>query len=61
MNSHVTVVELALMGISIFFLGLTFHLQGRVERLRDENRSLKRVNRILRSRVECLDRLDDHR
>lgn len=61
MNSHVTVVEFVLMGIGIFFLGLSFYLQGRVERLRDENRSLKRVNRILRSRVESLDRLDDHR
>jgi len=29
MNSHVTVVEFVLMGIGIFFLGLSFHLQGR--------------------------------
>ena len=57
MNSHVTVVEFVLMGISIFFLGLSFHLQGRVERLRDENRSLKDVNRILRTEVDRLNRL----
>lgn len=57
MNSHVTVVEFVLMGIGIFFLGLSFYLQGRVERLRDENRSLKDVNRILRSQVEHLNRL----
>ena len=25
MNNHVTVVEFVLMGISIFFLGLSFH------------------------------------
>ena len=56
MNSHVTVVEFVLMGIGIFFLGLSFHLQGRVERLRDENRSLKDVNRILRTEVDRLNR-----
>lgn len=56
MNSHVTVVEFVLMGIGIFFLGLSFHLQGRVERLRDENRSLKGVNRILRTEVDRLNR-----
>jgi len=56
MNNHVTVFEFVLMGISIFFLGLSFHLQGRVERLRDENRSLKYVNRILQSEVDSLDR-----
>lgn len=29
------------MGISIFFLGLAFHLQGKVERLEDKNHRLK--------------------
>lgn len=57
MNSHVTVIEFVLMGISIFFLGLSFHLQSRVERLRDKNRSLKEVNRILRTEVDRLNRL----
>ena len=56
MNSHVTVVDFVLMGIGIFFLGLSFHLQGRVERLRDKNRSLKDVNRILRTEVDRLNR-----
>jgi len=51
MNSHVTVVEFVLMGIGIFFLGLSFHLQGRVERLRDRSRSLQRE-------VDRLDRLN---
>ena len=40
MNSHVTVVGFVLMGVSIFFLGLSLHLQGRVEQLRDKHRSL---------------------
>lgn len=56
MNSHVTVVEFVLMGIGIFFLGLSFHLQGRVERLRDRNRSLQReVDRLdrLNTRLVC--------
>ena len=52
MNSHVTVVEFVLMGISIFFVGLSIHLQGRVER------RLKYVNRILQSEVDRLDRLN---
>ncbi len=56
MNSHVTVVEFVLMGIGIFFLGLSFHLQGRVKRLRDENRSLEYVNRLLRIEVDRLNR-----
>ena len=58
MNSHVTVVEFVLMGIGIFFLGLSFHLQGRVERLRDKNRSLKDDNRSLQREVDRLDRLN---
>lgn len=56
MNSHVTVVEFVLMGVGIFFLGLSFHLQGRVERLRDRNRSLQReVDRLdrLNTRLVC--------
>ena len=56
MNSHVTVVEFVLAGIGIFFLGLSFHLQGRVKRLRDENRSLKYLNRCLQSSVDSLQR-----
>lgn len=56
MSGHVTVVEFVLMGIGIFFLCLSFHLQGRVERLRDRNRSLQReVDRLdrLNTRLVC--------
>ncbi len=56
MSSHVTVVEFVLAGIGIFFLGLSFHLQGRVKRLRDKNRSLKYVNRLLQIEVDRLQR-----
>ena len=56
MSGHVTVVEFVLMGVGIFFLGLSFHLQGRVERLRDKNRSLKDDNRSLQREVDRLNR-----
>lgn len=58
MSGHVTVVEFVLMGIGIFFLCLSFHLQGQVERLRDKNRSLKDDNRSLQREVDRLDRLN---
>lgn len=57
MSGHVTVVEFVLMGIGIFFLCLSFHLQGRVERLRDKNRSLKDEGPVARYSCPACDKV----